>query len=277
MGGIVMDKTKKAWANLVFLVVTLVVNTFGAIGFINGFSQKQISDLYPTLITPSPFAFSIWSVIYSLLIVSILAMIIKKNDAYDQKAIEKITVLFWISCLFNIAWIVSFSYVLVELSVLFIFGLFITLALICQRLLLIQEHKRWLLPLTFGLYTGWLLIASVVNVSAALVKLGWNGFGLADEVWAGIILIIAVLLVIAVQLKNRNAAFPLPVAWAYFWIDQSLKAGEGYPGEFALLQRTSLMGMAILIGVAAIHLYRNHFSLLPSPKDHQSTTDQKIF
>ena len=267
---IIMDKTKKAWINFVFLAVTLVVNTFGAIGFINGLSQKQISDMYPTLITPSPSTFSIWSVIYSLLIISIIVMIIKKNDTYYQKAIEKVTVLFWISCIFNIAWIVSFSYVLVELSVLFIFGLVITLALICQRLLLIQENKRWLLPLTLGLYTGWLFIASVVNVSAALVKLRWNGFGITDEVWASIILIIAVLLVIAVQLKNRNAAFSLPVAWAYFGIYHSLNATEGNNSEFALLQIISLMGMAILIGVASIHLYRNHFSLLPSPNNNQN-------
>jgi translocator protein len=30
--------------NGVFLIVTLVVNTLGAIGIINGFSQKQISE-----------------------------------------------------------------------------------------------------------------------------------------------------------------------------------------------------------------------------------------
>ena len=63
-----MDKTKKAWSNAILLAVTLVINTLGAIGFINGLSQKQISDMYVTLITPSPSTFSIWGVIYSLLI-----------------------------------------------------------------------------------------------------------------------------------------------------------------------------------------------------------------
>ena len=168
----------------------------------------------------------------------------------------------------NVAWIVSFSYLLVELSLLFILGFVITLALICQKLLKIQDKKRWLLPLTFGLYTGWLVIATVVNTAAALVKLKWNGFGLANDVWGIIILLIAVFLVIFVLSKNRNAAFPLPVAWAYFGIYQFLKAPEGFKGEFGLLQTVALAGAAVLVVVAAIQLYRNRFSLLPV-SDHK--------
>ena len=258
-----MDRTKKAWINGLFFVVTLAVNTLGAIGVINGLSQKQISDMYVTVITPSPASFSIWSVIYTLLLISVIVMIARKNDTYYDNAVDQITNLFRISCVLNIAWIVSFSYLLVELSVLFILGFVITLALICQILLKIQDKKRWLLPLTFGLYTGWLVIATVVNTAAALVKLKWNGFGLANDVWGIIILLIAVFLVIFVLSKNRNAAFPLPVAWAYFGIYQFLKAPEGFKGEFGLLQTVALAGMAVLIVVAAIQLYRNRFSLLP--------------
>ena len=66
-----MNKAKQAWINLIFLAVTLVINTLGAIGLINGLTQKQISDMYVTLITPSPSTFSIWSVIYSFLLISI--------------------------------------------------------------------------------------------------------------------------------------------------------------------------------------------------------------
>ena len=258
-----MDRTKKAWINGLFFVVTLAVNTLGAIGVINGLSQKQISDMYVTLITPSPATFSIWSVIYTLLLISVIVMIARKNDTYYDNAVDQITNLFRISCVLNIAWIVSFSYLLVELSLLFILGFVITLALICQKLLKIQDKKHWLLPLTFGLYTGWLVIATVVNTAAALVKLKWNGFGLANDVWGIIILLIAVFLVIFVLTKNRNAAFALPVAWAYFGIYQFLKAPEGFKGEFGLLQTVALAGMAVLIVVAAIQLYRNRFSLLP--------------
>ena len=259
-----MNIVKNAWINLIFLVVTLAINLSGAIGLINGFTQKEISDMYVTLITPSPATFSIWSVIYSLLIISVIVMIVKRNDPYYQSAIDQITLLFRISCILNIAWIIAFSYVQLELSVLFILGFVITLSLVCQKLLKIQKGKRWLLPLTFGLYTGWLFIATVVNIAAALVKLEWSRFGISDDVWAIIILIVAVLLIIATLLKNLNAAFPLPVAWAYFGIYRFLSSPEGFNGEFPIVQMVSLGGMAILLGVAAIQLYRNQFLVLPS-------------
>lgn len=258
-----MDTIKKAWVNGLFLLITLAVNTLGAMGLINGLSQKQISDMYITLITPSPATFSIWSIIYSLLLTSIIVMIVRKNDTYYQEAIKQISILFRISCILNIAWIFAFSYIQIELSALFILAFVITLTLICQKLLHMQEGKRWLLPLSFGIYTGWLFIATVVNISAALVKLKWNGFGIADDIWASIILVVALILIILVLLKIRNAVFPLPVAWAYWGIYQYLSSPEGYQGAFGLLQTIALVCMVILIGLAIVQLYRNHFSLLP--------------
>ncbi len=258
-----MARRKNAWINGLFLVITLLINTLGALGLINGLSQKQISDMYITLITPSPATFSIWSVIYLLLIISMIVMIVKKNDAYYQRAIDEITFLFRISCILNIAWIVAFSFVQIELSTLFIIGFVITLSLICLKLRKIQVGKRLLLPLTFGLYTGWLFIATVVNIAAALVKLQWNGFGTGNETWAIIVLGVAVILVFIVLQRIRNAAFPLPIAWAYLGIYQFLTSPEGFKGEFGLLQITSLVGMAVLIGMSAILLYQNHFALLP--------------
>lgn len=259
-----MDRTKKAWISVLFLVATLAVNALGAFGYINGLTQKEISDSYVTLITPSPGTFSIWSIIYTLLIVSTIVMAIKKDDPYYRRAIDEISVLFWITCILNIGWIISFSFVQLELSVLFILGLVITLALLCLRLLKIHEGKRWLLPLAFGLYNGWLMIATVVNIAATLVKLGWNGFGIAAETWAVIILLVAIVLVLVVMLRIRNAALPLPVAWAYFGIYQFLASPDGFNGEYGLLQTTALIGMIVLLGLAAFQFYRNRMWLLPA-------------
>jgi len=261
-----MDRTKKALLNALFLVVTLGVNTFGALGFINGLSQKAISDMYVTLITPGPSTFSIWSIIYALLIISIIAMIIKKNDPYYQNVIDRISPLFWISCLLNMAWIVSFSYVLLEISLIFILLFVMMLALICRQLLQIQE-RNVLLPLTFGLYTGWLFIASVVNTAAVLVKLNWNGFGINFEIITIITLVISVILIFLVNTQLRNAVFPLPVAWAFFGIREFLASPNGFNGEYGLLQIVALVGMAVLVGIAAIQLYINRFSLIPNPTD----------
>lgn len=257
-----MDHTKKAWINGLFLIATLLVNGIGASGIINGLNQKEISDMYLTLITPIPSTFSIWSLIYILLFASIIVMIIKKKDEYYQKAINEISLLFRISCLFNIVWIVLFSFLLIEISSLFIFGFLITLSLICLKLRKIHEKNRFLLPLAFGLYTGWLMIATVVNISASLVKMQWNGFGISQEILAVITLIIAIILVFLVLQSNKNVVFPLPIAWAYFGIYQFLNSPEGFDGAYGFLQIVSLGGVVILIGMAAIQLYKNKYSLI---------------
>jgi len=267
-----MSRVQNAWVNLLFLAVTLVINTFGAIGLINGLSQKQISDMYLTLITPSPATFRIWSVIYSFLLIAMIVMILKKDDPYYQKAVDNVSLLFRISCILNIAWIVSFSFLLVEISVVFILGFVITLALISVKLLKIREGKRWLLPVSFGLYGGWLFIATVVNTAAALIKVKWSGFGLAQENWGCIMLVVAILLVIGVLLKIRNAVFPLPLAWAYFGIYQFLQSPDGFKGEFTTLQMVSLLGVAVLAIISAILFYRNHFSVLPESKTNDLRT-----
>ena len=263
-----MNRIKKAWLNLILLLVTLVINTLGAIGLINGLTQKEISDMYVTLITPSPATFSIWSVIYSLLLIAVIVMIVKKDDPYYQKAVDHISNLFIISCILNVVWIVTFSFVWVEVSVLFILAFVITLALIDKRLLDMREGKRWLLPTSFGLYSGWLFIATVVNAAAALVKLDWSGFGLSQETWGIIMLIVAIFLLVIVLLKVRNVIMPLPIAWAYFGINHFLYAAEGLNVAYPTLQIVALAGMAALILISAILFYTNHFSILPeAPKN----------
>lgn len=261
-----MNRTKKAWINLLFLGVTLAVNAMGALGVFNGLSQKEISDKYMTLITPSPSTFGIWSVIYSLLILSMIVMIIKHDDYYYLRAIDQTSALYRFSCLLNMAWIITFSYLWVELSVLFILGFVITLALIGLRLLGIHEAKRWLLPVTFGMYGGWLFIATVVNTAAALVKQDWNGFGLGQDTWAIIMLAVAIVLVLGVVLKLRNAVFPLPIAWAYYGIHQFLKSPTGFDGQYATLELVALAGAAVLVLMAILLFVRNRFSILPKAR-----------
>ncbi len=261
-----MDTTKKVWTNGIFFIVTLAINTLGGMGIINGMSQKEISDRYTTLITPSPSTFSIWGLIFTLLFVSLAVMIVKKDNAYYQKATDEISILFRISCVFNIIWMLAFSYLQIELSTVFILVFAITLAFISLKLNKIHTKGHFLLPLTFGIYTGWVFIATVVNVAVALVKVEWNGFGVETEIWAIITLIIGLALAFVVLTSNKNVVFPLPIAWAYLGIYQFLKSPDGFNGEYGLLQLVSLGGMAILIGMSAIQLYKNEFKLLPQKK-----------
>lgn len=51
--------------SIVFFIVTMIVN-YGSMVGIFGNTQEEVSNLYRNFITPEPFTFSIWGVIYLL-------------------------------------------------------------------------------------------------------------------------------------------------------------------------------------------------------------------
>ncbi|MDH5779591.1 MAG: hypothetical protein OEZ29_03260, partial [Candidatus Bathyarchaeota archaeon] len=54
--------------NVVAFIVTVAVNILaGSTTLLGGKMSGDISDLYPTLITPAGYTFSIWGLIYTLL------------------------------------------------------------------------------------------------------------------------------------------------------------------------------------------------------------------
>lgn len=261
-----MNRLTKAWIGLILLIGTLVVNSFGAFGVFNGMSQRDISDMNRTLITPAPSTFSIWSLIYALLIGAAVVMILKNKEDYYGQAIDRIAYLFWLTSGLNMLWIVVFSFNLIGISALVILAFAITLSLLILQLGKIQTGKQWLLPAAFGMYTGWLLIATVVNISSWLVSIDWQGFGIAADVWGIIILIVAVVVTAVVTLITRNAILPIPVAWGYLGIYQSLNAADGYAGAYPSLALTALVGIRVLLVMTGIQLYLNHWQLMPVAK-----------
>ena len=120
--------------NIVMFVGTLIVNylTTAGIGILKPIGN--ISDEYNTLLTPPGWAFSIWGLIYAGLFLFCICQFITQFNL--DKYIKSISILFILSCLFNITWIVAFSLgtpVSITISVLLIFGLLICLLLIEKR------------------------------------------------------------------------------------------------------------------------------------------------
>src|SRR5690554_5086089 len=94
--------------NLVIYFLTLGVNYLGSSGFFNGNTQEDVSDQYLTLISPAPFTFSIWGVIYTLLLITLVYLFVKRKDPNVSKLILLISPLFIASSLFNMGWMVTF-------------------------------------------------------------------------------------------------------------------------------------------------------------------------
>lgn len=244
-----MNSFKLAFSNLIMLILVFVFNFLTGTGKINDLSQADISAMYPTKITPAGFAFSIWGLIYSLVLIAVLWMLFKHKDKRISDVIHATGWWFNLSALANILWTVSFSYLKLPLSTILIFTLLISLVMILRNLSKLHSRLNIVFPLAFGIYTGWVMIATVVNIAVSLVQVAWDGFGLSELMWANITLIVALAIVYIVTYRTTNVIIPLPVAWAYFAI---------FKAEDLIV---ALVGMVILVAMSIYQLYRNRYYL----------------
>jgi hypothetical protein len=225
---------KNAKKNLLFangfaFVLMVAVNYLSNAGLLNGNSMKTISDRYFNYFTPSGFAFSIWGVIYLGLLGFVFYTGLKdRKDSTRSAVLLKIGWWFVRSSLANSCWVVAWLYDYIGLSVV-IMGilLFCLVKIIINTRMELDGHplKDYLfIYWPFALYSGWITVAFIANISAYLTKTGWEGWGISDVTWA-IIMICAAGLVNVVMVFTRNLReFAVVGIWALFAISVSNKA-----------------------------------------------------
>jgi benzodiazapine receptor len=203
--------------NIIAFVLTVLVNGLaGSTTLIGGKSTADISDMYPTLITPAGYVFSIWGVIYILLGIFVVfqALPSEKGKGYQNR----IGWLFVLSSLLNIFWLFLWQYEYLSLSVVLMFLLLATLIAIYLRLNIgksaVSLREKLAVHLPFSVYLGWITIASIANVAAFLVSENWDGFGINQETWATLIIIVALLITLLVIVTRRDVAYGLVIIWA---------------------------------------------------------------
>ncbi|MFB9324799.1 hypothetical protein ACFFSY_02445 [Paenibacillus aurantiacus] len=75
-----------------------------------------------------------------------------------------------------------------------------------------------LVRLPFSLYLGWISVATIVNISVALYKSGWDGFGISDATWTIVVLAFGTVLAFVVGGKYSDPYYVLVFVWAYIAI-----------------------------------------------------------
>jgi benzodiazapine receptor len=215
------NPTLLKWMNIIAFALTVVVNGLaGSTTILGGKLTSEISDANPTLITPAGYVFSIWGIIYVLLgiFVAFQGLPSQKTKGYQ----ERIGWLFVLSSLINIAWLFLWQFEYLILSVVLMFLLLATLIAIYLRLNIgksaVPLREKLAVHVPFSVYLGWITIASIANVSVTLVSVGWDGFGISQETWAILIIIIALLITLLVIATRKDVAYGLVVIWALLGI-----------------------------------------------------------
>ena len=196
------------YINLILFAGMIVMNYLATALPLNNKTTGELSDSFPNLFVPAGITFSIWGVIYLLLIVYCIVQFTGSN----QMVISNISWLFGISCILNALWIVTWHYGKLPLSLLVMLGILITLIYIN---ITIKDLPFGLIKASFGIYLGWICIATIANVTALLVHYNWNGSGISEEVWTIIMISVGALIVSLTLYRLSNPFIGLSVIWAF--------------------------------------------------------------
>jgi hypothetical protein len=221
----------------------------------NGTTVGEVSAKYETLFTPAGYAFAIWGIIYLLLILFVTYQWFVWFKRKEDRELKQISWWFAVGNLANGLWVVAWLNEQMGLSVLLILILLFSLIQLTIRLRL----EIWDAPLRIiafvwwpvCIYLGWVIVATVANISVFLVSIGWQGGFLQEQVWT-IIMIVAATIIYLLLIKTRNMREAAVVGiWALVAI-----AVKQWQLNIEIVI-AALTASAILFVTVAVHGFRN--------------------
>jgi len=210
--------------NLLAIVITIVINALAVILPLNGKTTQELSDKLPNFFVPVGLTFSIWGLIYILWVIFGLyqARDLFKKEEIDMPFLSQITWLFILSGIANSLWIFLWHYEYVGLSVLIMILLLISLLAIYLRLRIgktnVTLKEKLCVHVPFSVYLGWISVATIANITAFLVSIQWDGFGIDQLTWTILLIAVGTLLTYLMLALRKDLAFSLVVLWAYLGI-----------------------------------------------------------
>lgn len=262
-----MIRTLK-YMNLIFFIIMVVINALANIMPLGIGNTGSISSKYPNLFTPAPITFSIWGIIYLMVGFFMFYQFgLLNSNEFANGLIKLIGFWFIISCIMNIGWIFSWHYDIIWLSMIFMIGLLISLIAITMNIspnALVQETGINSIPFfakicmyAFDVYLGWIVAATIANMSVLLVKVNWSRFGLSEVFWTIVVLIVgAVIGMLFIYLSGRYIT-SLAIIWAYCGILIKHISQSGYAGKYPIIITITIIGIVMILATGGINYYIN--------------------
>jgi hypothetical protein len=206
--------------NIAAFVIVVAVNAMANGVPLGGQTTGEISAKYASLFTPAGFTFAIWGLIYA----SLLAFVVYQSlpAQRNNAVLARIGLPFKLNCVANAAWIFAWHYDQLLVSLVLMVAILITLIVIYRELgeqrLTASPVERILVAFPFSLYTGWITVATIANISALQVGWGWDDLGLTAIQWTWTKLAVAGAIGATVVSLRRDPVYVLVIAWAAFGI-----------------------------------------------------------
>jgi len=248
-------KKKLAVLNLLSVVLVIAVNYISQMFEFNGTTIGEISNRYENLFTPAGYAFAIWGIIFlGLLAYGIYQVRCAFLNKKESSFIEQTGYWFLIANLLNCCWVFVFVYDYTGLSVLVMLGILISLI----KIILNTNMERWDAPIgtiafiwwPICIYSGWIAVATIANISAYLAKLNWEGGPFSEITWTIIMIIIATVLNTLMIWKRNMREFAAVGVWALIAIYIR------HADSIDAIANTSIVCAALLAILIFVHAFK---------------------
>lgn len=253
--------------NWVFFLAMVFVNFLANYLPINGKNTGQLSNQYPNLFVPAPITFAIWGVIYLLLFIFCIkqskGLFSSQMDEITAETVLLINFRFIITCILNAIWIFVWHYEYLGTSVVVMLLFLAQLVDINKQLdtitIYLSNVSRFAIKAPFGMYLGWICVATVANITAFLVNMKWDRAGESEVLWTCLLIIIAAIIVSYALIKLRNFYLGFSVIWAFSGIIYARLGADVYQ-RFIVWTAVFGIGLVALLTIIEISraLFRKH-------------------
>ncbi|SLM91797.1 tryptophan-rich sensory protein [Brevibacterium yomogidense] len=221
-----MDRRTGSWTWAAITIVAVAVSIAGSFigsGALGGTPIAEAAggalSADATPLAPGGGAFSIWSVIYAGLAGYALWQLFPTARSSSRQRSLRLWAI--ASALLNAAWIWSVQLGLLIGSVVVIAALLIVLIRMLQLMEAYAPQGRLDMLLTdgtFGLYLGWVTVATVANVAALTAAAGIGAFA-GWQIAASAVVVLAGGIGVGMAVRTRGRLAPaVAVAWGLAWI-----------------------------------------------------------
>ncbi len=215
-----MKDTLRQITNLVSVIIALTVNILASALPLNGQNTGEISDRFQVFFVPAGYVFAIWFFIYVGWIAFTIFQF--RKDQKDSPRLRRLGYLFAISGIVNAIWLFTWHYNTFGLSVIVMLTLLGLLIASYLRLdvnhVSVSTAERWSVDIPFSIYLGWITVATVANITDWLYLVEWNGFGIAPQTWAIVMIVVASIVGLLMTLTRKDTAYVFVLVWSFIGI-----------------------------------------------------------
>lgn len=222
--------------SLLTIGFTSLVSVPGSPYLIGGMTQADISNMFPSAITPAGVTFSIWSLIYLSWIIAwvYVAFFQKKKGSVTRKILG----VFSLAIALTGVWLIPWGYIWIGTALVIMIAILGLLKYTFHHTRDAHPTLRYSVELTLG----WINIATVANITIWLLSLGFTGGWIAPVYWAIGVLALALALTLYYQLRYRAYIISAVFLWTMLgeWIAHENPLQRGFVIGYTLIALVSI-------------------------------------